>query len=648
MENGFFIGRDRELETFIAELSEGDQFKDPSRIFYLRAESGMGKRAFYAQLWKNLRNSPLDFVWVRPASWHQLNRPEEWPELLTVSTDANAKTLRQRIEAFRRSALEGARRVPAGGGGSQGADPRMEGWMEAFAQVLLGRKSLGIRAERNLRVVFVLDHYDRLSQAKKQWFSRSVFEPLVTAIPELDVRFLLSGEQSFYQTMDLEHYWVPFQTEVREVDLPPLSPHETQEFARRAKVLVPEGFDLHEASGGVPARIRDVLQGGGGVGAKKGADLRKVQEVEALFAVLGEEERNWILGAVHLQLFDEEGLKIFGTAAGARKALKWLRKQQEVKVEQVGEYYRVAPSWADAILRWQEQYHPEQYRKLAARVQSFQEVCQHIPEQEHREKLARLSVLNFFNPELLEKLYGEEASSLNAFVRMHLEYFIKTPFNYQVSMPYQPFVQNYVRLIPQEDKERLREKAAYLWEKARTVAREEAAQIEQKLSKEQRSHRETHTKLDPILSQINQRNRIRQRKRSRGAMPAKPQPQQASGEARQPKAVCWFFNAMGLLLLFIGLVPTAPVDWNYVVLGLLFVVLGVFWPASEEAASPVPPRHELRSTEDGKAEEDTLVSMLNLKRVGLENRTSYLSMQIAHYQRRLRELDGILGEPYLK
>lgn len=647
MDTGFFIGRDRELETLQAELSESDQFKDPSRIFFLRGQHGIGKRSLISQLFKQLRNSPLQIAWVRPESWPQVENEYDWPDLFTAAMDANQESLRQRVGHFKQAWVEAPKAVTAGRGES--APSRMQLWMDTFARTVLGSKSMsGSGNLRHFRLIFVLDNYSKLSTERKQWFSSHLFSRLITNIPDLDIRFILSGEQSFYQTLDLESYWVPFQTEVREIEVPPLSPEETREFARRSKVLVSDQVDLHELTSGVPEKIKEVLQSG----RARSSELHRVNEVEDLFRSLDEESRNWILGAVHLRVFDDESLNIFGTHAGARKAFRWLRSQPYIKVEQTrnGDY-QIESSWADAILRWQEQFNPEQYRKLASRVQTFREICEHIPEREQREKLARLSVFNFFNEELVHKVYGEDAGALNTFVRMYLHYFIKTPFNYQISMQYMPFVHQYVRLIPLEDKELFKEKVKYIWDKRREAIHKEAGEIEQKLSKERKSFEENRVKLDPVMRQIHQRSRTlvrkaRKDKRSKSkGFAAKTSV--ASETGKQPKFLCLFFNVIGLFLLYYGMLFKSPMDWNTLMLGILFVVLGIFWPAiSEEAAGASLQRSRSSSSNDNPLEGDTLINMLNLKRVGLENRASYLSMQVARLQRRLRELDTLLNEPY--
>lgn len=645
MESGFFIGRDSELELFISEISESDQFKDPSRIFYLSGSEGIGKTSFYSYLWKHLRSTPLQVLWIRPQPWMHLNAEYEWANLLAEAMDANTDTLRARVEAFKTQWAASPKVLQEHGGAvAPGQDPHMAAWFEMFAQSILGANSLDdIKSNPNLRVVFVLDDYDRLSAQKKTWFAHSVFERLIGVVPDLDVRFLLSGRQSFYQSLDIESYWGPFQSEVREIQMHPLASHETFEFGRRAKLLLSDDFDLHEASGGIPGKIMEILE----QGPQQGGELHRVKEVENILGGLSDEYRNWILGAVHLRVFNDESLNIFGSHAGARKACKWLQDQDYLKIESTSLGFRIDPSLADAVLHWQEQYNPQQYRKLAGRVESFREVCQNIPEREHREKLAKLSILNFFNEELVHKVFEEGASSLNTFVRSYLKYFIKTPFNYQISMQYQPFVQNYVRLIPIEDKELLQEKANYLWEKRRESVAEELKAIESKLKKEKEAYQENRSKLDPIIRDIGNRTRLLSRMSRKQNMPSRIKaPEILKG--KQPGMLCLFFNTIGLIMLCIGLLYHS-VDMNYILLGALFVMFGIFWPENEEVSVPQKPtKPAITDTQKNLIDGDTLIGMLNLKRVGFENRSSYLSMLIARYQRRIRELDTILQEPYVR
>ncbi len=645
METGFFIGRDNELELFISEISESDQFKDPSRIFFLSGQRGLGKKSFYGQLWKYFCRSPLKVIWVRlPSVWQESHRQDDWLEMMSASIEANNDVLKNRIGIFRQSWSEASKGMLQGAGGQKQAVNKGVLWLDLFAKILLERKSLASgQAEKNLRILFVLDDYDRLDSEHKQWFSQSVFNPLVSAVPDLDVRFLLSGEHSFYTTLDLESYWGPFQTEVREVVLPPLNSIETNEFASRLKVTLGEGFDLQEVTGGIPEKIRALLKNG----TIKKSDQRAFNDVDSNFEGLSQENVNWILGAAHLRIFNDEALNIFGTAEGALRARKWLCNLDFLKIEKRNLSFVIDSSWADSILHWQEKNQPVMYRKLAAKVESYREICQHIPLLEHRQKLAKLSVFNFFNEDLVHKVYGELAPSLNAFVRVNLQYFIKTPFNYQISMQYQPFVQSYVRLIPIEDKEQTREKAMHIWNKRKEVAIAEIAEIEKKLLKERKVFDEHRVLLDPLIKQVNQRVRMlvkaqkkKNEKLNRASTPEKP-------KSKQSMLPCLFFNVCGVSLMAVGMLFTVPLDWNYVVLGAFFVFIGTFGFNDDELVATQSVAKSVDKNQIDPTADDTLIAMLNLKRVGLENKSSYLSMLINRYQQRLRELDTLLSEPYV-
>lgn len=645
MDTGFFIGRDRELEILISEISESDQFRDPSRIFYLSGDKGMGKRSFLSQLWKSLQRTPLQILWIRPEqTWLQTNRHGEWLSLFINSMQANNSSLNERLAEFKKGHSNAfSPNFAMGSSGTQGS-PEAD-WLDQFAQKVFNQKSIhsgGI--DKNLRIIFVVDNYDQLDSARKDWFANVIFNPMVSAVPDLDVRFLLSGAESYTRSSDIENYWGAFQTEVCEVKLPPLSPEETRDFASRMKIILGDDFDLYEATGGIPEKIQSVLASG----KIKSTALHRVSDIESIFADLNQEMRNWVLGASHLRIFNDESLSIFGTAEGARKARKWLCQQDFLKIEKLPTGFRVDSSWADSLLHWQERYQPDQYRKLAAKVESYREVCQAIRSLEHREKLAKLSVLNFFNEDVVNKVYGDEASSLNAFVRNHLEYFIKTPFNYQISMRFQPLVANYVRLIPIDNKEQLREKTAYLWGKRREAAVQEMAEIEKKLIKEKDAFKNNRVYLDPILKQINQRMRALAREQKRQARKTKPAAASKEVTVKKTAGITYFFNISGLVVLAVGMLVKVPVDWDYVTLGILFLVLGTFW-SPDAPSTQETPKQAARSPRaaSNPAEEDTMVALLNLKRVGLENKSSYLAMQMSRSQRRLHELDTLLNEPYI-
>lgn len=647
-----FIGRQKELQFYVDELSQGGEFKDPSRIFYLRGVNGMGKHTFHSQLWSRLQGAKYPLVWIRPDALSQIRDSSDWSKLFAQSLQSNHPEINKRIERFQREFAiipDDGPRVGYGVSPQVGTmirrvvDPVMQRWVTLFQDIVVG--DIAAAKSSGLRVLFVLDNYDSLHPEKKQWFARSVFEQLVPSMPALDVRFLLSGVESFYQTLDLESYWIPLQTEVEEVELPPFSPEETLAFARENNVLLTHDINLHERTGGIPGRLVDEIQ-------SANRQVHMVDEVERLFQGKTDEQRNWILGAVHLEIFDTESLNIFGTETGSQNAFAWLVKESGVSIEPAGRGYRVDPGWSDAILRWQEQFYPDQYRRLASRVEQFREVTRQIPEQLHRRCLAKLSVFNFFNRKLVETIYPKEAQSLWEFVQGNLDYFIKTPFNYQISVQYQPFIQSYINLIPLENKVELKEKLTAIWNKRREDILAEIENLEKRLEGEKRSLKRDHAYLEPILRDV--RARERQIKKNYRAQNRR---NREAGISSTPvgKTPWWCYLSMGLgaVLLYVGILAQDVLSWGHIFWGTFLVMFGLFWPLIAAALTPTEMVDEVaeakRMDEEMQAliENDTVIRLMNLKRIGVDNKTRFTAMNVTRFERRLAELDGQLNEPYV-
>lgn len=127
-------------------------------------------------------------------------------------------------------------------------------------------------------------------------------------------------------------------------------------------------------------------------------------------------------------------------------------------------------------------------------------------------------------------------------------------------------------------------------------------------------------------------------------------PQNSSKANTPPKAICIGLNLTGILFICVGLLIMTPLDWNYIILGIVMVFIGTIWPFKDEPGLPYS-IEGLKSNPESEAadksfEKDTLIKILNLKQVGFENKSSYLIMQISQHKRRLRELDTITQEPY--
>ena len=666
MSNGVYIGRNEEIDFLIKELSRSTQFHGPPLVFFVKGGEGSGKKSLFTRLQEQLEAAEVSFLWIRPRELHYISTPEELPEFFARSVECLDPAFQARIDRFvesmvksrsassleheeetRAAATSGAGK---GAGGSPALSPesqqKSESWMVDFKRYILDQEKDVEVPLRAPRAIIVLDNYDSLSTAKKEWIARFIVEPVSALVPAYDIRFLLSGEQSISENPIWRSFWKNLATDIAEMELPPFTMEEVEEYL--ATVGLPDRLaaQILEESEGIPSRIAD------SVASLSGEEeaLHRTDSIDLILKDRTSEQRNWLFCASFADEITEETLRLFLGNEEAEAAFMWLNKLRDDIFQRRDQRVSMKLAVRDAVRRWLQRNEKAKFREYQRMAQSFAEVTGVIPDGEHREKLAQLSAFNYFNPELLSAVFEETADSYLTFIKHNRQHFRVAGPNLQLVKSLQSPVANYRRLVQQEHSRSLLERIGSAWKRKRDSTIREMNEVEERIHVERSAVEEIERELNVATKMISLVSESH--KDARNSQGESPRVGKELSRARNPTSL--LLEATGTIVLYFSILFSNEFSLGYCTLGVLIILIGIFWPQrsavpalSHSPAGPgaSPVSSPLNTSLKAKRIEKDL-RLLNFKKSNLEQRKHSASMRMARHKSCLSRLDELLQQPY--
>ncbi len=663
------------METYLRELSRDIRSESPPRLFFLKGDAGVGKSTFYSELWERISSQVrLATIWIRPKEFVPGATQADWVASFAQDITANRPDLTDAVATFQAAFAEVPRpqAPPANPGAAAAApppqeadasttldalttedtgtaapmEPYAEAWVALFQHHVLRKIPAGDGTPSPYRIIFVLDRYHSLTPEKKRWFCLTLFRPLVNyQDPPLDVRFLLSGRQSFYQTLDAESYWPELKSQAIEIDLKPFTLEETAEFLKRSGLPDHLAPDLHKTCKGLPAGLEQAVA----AIEKARATDDATRRVEGLLRDKNERQRDWLLQAAHLGTFDIDALSGFSNQDTAVEGYDWLRRQPDLKLRSTDTGCVMDAALSLAFLHWQELLNPEKYRTMAERALPAKALLSLMPDPRDRPILADLAVFNHFTPDAVRSVFGDRADALLKFVENHPEYFTQGERSTQVAAEYRKVLNAYHKLVPRPQDADLRKRIDAYWKNRREALLQEMTQIETTIQNEETMLETLRSQLLKVNDQIHSHEDILKRRYQKAAQKTRRGAPVIEHSGSRSMVASLLMEAAGIVLLYFGILFANTASVAYASAGIVLLILGLYWPYKRQqvaaqtnvSAEPQLPRL------DAVMQSDQSLRLMNIQRSNIEHRRNAASNTITKSRKQLAELDALLHEPYV-
>jgi len=676
-----YIGRRRELEQVFDGIGKSRSLRNAPRLFRITAEDGMGKTGFVKRIARNPDIPGLPVLFIHSPDFERSKDPECWLDLLKRSARTSNNALGTVIAELRRSKPgvtkqeeqpeeepeaptednpepeDTAQEEDAGEQSADDADkPISAGAMQdKSAKAAAWLKQLLKAIQENAgfekaRIVFLFDNWNKLDGDKKSFISTAFWQPSLEDTGETEIRFVLTATR--YPSKEIfQTYWPQLEDAVLDLELKAFSEEETREFLSIHKVPAEEARKIADKAKGSPEKLAEALRG---IAAE---NKENDDQSFALSLLNGKErvQRSWMLRAAHLQLFDTEGLALFGGLDKPDTVFNWLKGRVELKIRPQGNSYRVADEISAALRNWHEQENPDEFHKMQDLVHAFWGVCELVSEPRDRQILRLLSSFNYFNDPVLEEVLPADADTLHHFVDSRPAYFTRTEDNIRVAENYREAFVHLGKVSPLSNADELKRKINAAWQRRRDGLVEKASKSEDALKKLDKE-------LEVVsanLTKLRQEDRRLQKGVMLASLPA-TSGSGGGGTTKQRSSVPRgrgtilagvAVEVIGIFLLYMGILFADQLSVVYCSMGFLLVLGGLFWPYKKTvtqtvpggvayAAAPPPPQPARRPASDQNSR------LLAMKLETLENKRKALMERIARTKRELSRLDTLLHESY--
>ncbi len=610
-----FVGRAAQLDQFISAIS--DDPRAAARIVGVSGAPGSGKSRFVEEALVQLGRAGRPIASVKP----------------TIVPGVDGAGL---LRAF-------AAKLPIGGHMLSAAvarftqDPaaRLD---DSSARALLnalfhesydsGVERKGFIRPKFQRLAIVLDDFDLMPAGVVLWLAEVFLPRLDEVRSHLDYVLILIGERPLGVALE-PVAWNALPMRFLPIEIPPLSEAESVEllasFARRAA----EAKACHAIGEGLPGAMLELLRHRATPLDDLGAAIGRCtgRPAEVLLAIAG------------LGFATPEGLRLVLGEDGVGAAAALLETGSVVPI--FGSLRSGGLSLPGAVARLVlEQLggrNPELARRAADTAALLDEIAQHFPTEDDRQRAARLVVFRHFSPAALDACFGpEEGALLAQFARAHSSAFEPTPAdNLRLVDGVRPLLEKFAEGLDDPADGATREKVSRLWEERAGEIGAEIDRCAGALKTMERDRDELLKELEGARTQVS-RSETENRQEWRARIDRDVVRIGASLAA----------NGLGVACFWVALF-TDNQRLTFLMFGAILIGIGIGTPAlnrgraasrAEQAQAAVAALQ--RRQQERVAEARGVVNLLEARLGGLQQR-------LANERRRLDKLRAAADEAYL-
>ncbi|PIP59261.1 MAG: hypothetical protein CO175_05690 [Verrucomicrobia bacterium CG_4_9_14_3_um_filter_43_20] len=656
MSDAPLINREVELDKLLNGLTQKD---DRIGLFSIAGQTGIGKTTLVRQLWSLLKEIDTPFVWLSPKGigkeWF-----EKWPLLLTQAIQVNRDelvSLKEMINSKLESIYEGTGEGEATtypfdyqGFSSQASLDQCQKWVRLLIKgIYKAYDDYEEKRGQELRVIFVLDDYDDFSPEYRKFFHYSIVKAFEELDPDLDVRYIISGKKAFKGSAEIQEDWPALFSHLSEVALEVFTKRDILSYLNFREIPGKFLDPVYEACKGIPGQLEAAIEKV--VGIPKNDATKGAEGIGTLFEGKTEVQKKWLLWAGYLKRVTVEGLQLFRAPEEVLEAFSWLREQEELSSTGIAGGFEVAEPVCEGIVNWHlSSTLKDKYQDYAHRVAVYDEVLRIIPQLESRERLADLSHFNHFNMDLVRIIFSKQEKELTRFIeRDNDQYLMKKRFTMVIKPEFNDAIKTYLDLFPHKQRKDLFAKIGNLWKAKSEDLKKRLDEADEKLKKSNKEREKNEQEIAACVTDIKKQEALI-RHYEGGIKAAKETLAGVMKPKGSPSAYIFLMVAMGVLLLYFGVIFAENVSVISVALGAGLIIGGVIWAGdavSKPSGSPTKSRKVLLEEKAIREKAKTVLRILKSRKDDLDKKRNTETYNLTKYKNQREELDDELNEAYI-
>lgn len=629
MPEPLYVGHQPQLQHIAEELRPRAHNptvqQPPFLLFYISGPKGSGRRTFVKRLWEEISQTEV------PRVLFCVDNPAEGniARQLLDSCKANRSYLDDALKQIVNEAEGQAKRLDEAGSPLPD-DAKITVWSELVEQHLLEDS----RNNRGLQLLLVLPELSSMSSDLMESLSQTT--PRSNA--NVDCRIITTGTTK--TDLDLIQKIFPDRTPVDEIALQPLTPEDVEQWLHAMQSPTDLTMEVYKRCGGLPVKLENALK-----------EVQQERQERSMMAMaenaLGDTKdslrKNLCLAAM-LPEINEQALFTLMLPEDATAVMTNLRQSDWSDSGWREGSFIASAEVRQALVKYLERKYPADYNNALPLASQFARIHAAIPSGKHREYLARLSIFNYFNLEVLREIMPDLANDMANLLKGNPAYFENTGTSFRLKPEIRQAVEAFMKLakyaVTDSDKARI----TTAWETRRQKIMDLMHDTEEKVKKEETSLGGLQTQIKQINNSIEKEQshlfRIRQKSQQRNTR--KEQKSDHRGGIRIWRIA---LEGLGTIIIYISFLLYSRSSLIYAAVGVGLILAGLF--VNGRMLSPVrEPDVSTPQRADNLDVFERNLKFLNIKKGQLETRQNAIAASIARERTSLKEQDKQLREPY--
>ena len=558
MKEQFFIGRTKDLEKLEGfTLRPGPHVHRP-KIAHISGPEGVGKTALLRKFISILSEEsvPILHCYPGPIEADELEDTRFYQQMIN-SIGSNIGELLPWLEELKTNFYT----------------PEEETSIDGFwAQKLVGLidtiSSESSVEVSDLQIIFAIDDIALLPLNQRIGICSLVKHLCKQASPAVHISVITTGDQHLQAIPDVGTFWKPSFPEALQLQLKNLTREETTRL-----------LESHDLDSNLIAKIFMQTEGNPGqiIEALQSQDLETINFEESynrgknMMYQFNNFHRRWIEWAAIIKYCNGETIAMITEGSEVQECMNWIRNNYPTIFLREGNDYILNPDIRRAILAYVKRDEPELFREISEVVQKLAGVKHTIPNAQHRFLLSKLADLNYFDLDLLKKVFDDDTyKALLNLIESKPIFFRQELDSYRLASNIRASISIYNGLRENPEREKFRYRVRGIWTERQKTLIQDLAKTEQDLSQIEERNRSLTNSVNKIQEEITKLKNIQAREHKTVAPVIK---------THRPKRLsmlgAFLLQATGIAILYVDTLIFKHMSLSYVMLAIICIISGI-------------------------------------------------------------------------
>ena len=279
------------------------------------------------------------------------------------------------------------------------------------------------------KLFFFLDDYSKWSINSKNWFSNFIKKFLAQTNLHYQVNFILTGEKSLHNTLELKDYWEPWRNYLEEIDWHSFTKKDLENIFKLANIPKDLVKDLYQETKGLPGPVFKKLDLLMDSLMQKNVD----EGIKNKMGTLSGLPKKTILLLAHNRSLDSESIYCLLNEENSQDLIKSIDFDNPFSFKQRKFPLLLKTKDRAEILTYHEVEKPVEFLEYKRKVDAYQRFQKKIPDRDRRDALRLLCLFENFHKDLLVEVFGDRSMKLWFLVKNDPSLFIPVSNGYKVT-----------------------------------------------------------------------------------------------------------------------------------------------------------------------------------------------------------------------